>query len=109
MKGSLWRHGDKVDQIEPGEWPERSGRARVLIEHPDPATVWAEAEAMRDAGYDVAVCAGPTRASDRTSKPTACPLLVDGRCALVDHAVVVESPVTEGRLLEAVADALENR
>jgi len=44
MKGSLWRHGDKVDQIEPGEWPERSGRARVLIEHPDPATVWAEAE-----------------------------------------------------------------
>jgi len=155
MKGSLWRHGDKVDQIDPGEWPERSGRARVLIEHPDPATVWAEAEAMRDAGYDVAVCAGPTRASDRTSKPTACPLLVDGRCALVDHAdvvvsttdlgdsqrvlaalsrretpalvvestkptldrgdhelgdaVVVESPVTEGRLLEAVADALENR
>jgi hypothetical protein len=154
MKGSLWRHGEKLDRIEPGEWPGRAGRARVLIEHPDPATLWAEAEAMRDAGYDVAICAGPTRASDRTSAPVACPLLVDGRCALVEYAdvvvsttdlgdsqrllatlsrrtspalvveatkptidrgdyelgdaTVVEVPVTEGTLLDAVADALRS-
>jgi hypothetical protein len=154
MKGSLWRHGDRVDRIEPGEWPRRAGRARVLIEHPDPGTVWAEAEAMRDAGYDVAVCTGPTRESDHTSAPVACPLLVEGRCALVEQADVVvsttdlgdshqllaaltarrtpalvvestkpaldrggyelgdatvlEAPVTEGALLDAVADALNN-
>ena len=173
MKGSLWRHGQKEACIEPGEWPTRTGRARVLIEHPDPATLWAEAEAMRDAGYDVAVCTGPTKTFERTRSVgvrlrtfadeeapvheprQTCPLLAHGRCALVEQAdvvvsttdlgesqgvlaalsdkgtsrlvvessksvldrgayeigdaTVVDVPVTEKRLLEAVSEALSSR
>ena len=114
MKGSLWRHGQKEACIEHDEWPSRTGRARVLIEHPDPATLWAEAEAMRDAGYDVAVCTGPTktfvrqrsfgvrlRTFDDEEVPAeelkqTCPLLVNGRCSLADQADVVVSTTDLG-------------
>jgi hypothetical protein len=160
----------KTHCIEPGEWPDRTDRPRVLIEHPDGAALWAEAEIMREAGYDVAVCTGPTERFERRrtfgirlrtfadeeppgdERPTGCPLLLQGRCSLVDgadvvvsttdlpqsrgilaalsgsrkrglvvessqsvlargdyeigDATVVEVPVTEGRLLEAVSGAL---
>ena len=139
--------------IEPGEWPARTGRARVLIEHPDRAALWAEAEIIREAGYDVAVCTGPVEAADGV-EAEACPLLVQGRCSLVEEAdvvvsttdlreargilarigrstpalvvestqsvlerdghelgdaTVVEVPVTERRLLDAVSGALGKR
>ncbi len=161
----------KARCIEPGEWPDRTDRPRVLIEHPDGAALWAEADIMREAGYDVAVCTGPTERFERRrtfgirlrtfaddeprsdhERPTLCPLLEQGRCSLVDgadvvvsttdlpqsrgilaalsgsrkrglvvessksvlargdhelgDATVVEVPVTEGRLLEAVSGAL---
>jgi hypothetical protein len=83
--------------IEPGEWPERSGRARVLIEHPDGMALWTEAEALREAGYDVAVCKGPSEEAG------ACPLLAEGRCALADEAdLVVTTPsLQDGRRIVA--------
>jgi hypothetical protein len=155
--------------IEPGMWPERRGRARVLIESPDAAVLWAHEEILREAGYDVAGCTGPTAgAADagfqhrsfvlegaEPATPTVrrlCPLVEGQRCALVEGAdvivssaglvdgeriiashvavgragVVVEAtggrgardregvetvgePVTERRLLEAVARALAGR
>ena len=150
----LWRRRSETRCIEPGEWPSRTGRARVLIEHPDRAALWAEAEIIREAGYDVAVCTGPVEASDG-AEAEACPLLVQGRCSLVDEAdvvvsttdlresrgilaalgrrrapalvvestksvlerdghevgdaTVVEVPVTERRLLDAVSGALDKR
>jgi len=148
------RRRSEVRCIEPGEWPARTGRARVLIEHPDRAALWAEAEIIREAGYDVAVCTGPVEAADGVAAE-ACPLLVQGRCSLVDEAdvvvsttdlresrgilaaigrrrapalvvestqsvlergghelgdaTVVEVPVTERRLLDAVSGALSKR
>jgi hypothetical protein len=102
--------------IEPGDWPTRTDRPRVLIEHPDGAALWAEAEIMRDAGYDVAVCSGPTEGFPRPrtfgirlrtfadeeppsadGQPTACPLLTRGRCSLVDGADVVVSTTDLGQ------------
>jgi len=103
------RRRSKARCIDPGEWPARSGRARVLIEHPDRAALWAEEQIMRDAGYDVAVCSGPIEPFERErsfsvrlrtfsdeeapsgEKPEACPLLVNGRCSLVEEADVVIS------------------
>jgi len=103
------RRRSKTRCIDPGEWPARSGRARVLIEHPDRAALWAEEQIMRDAGYDVAVCTGPIEPFERErsfsirlrtfsdeeapagEKPEACPLLADGRCSLVEEADVVVS------------------
>jgi len=173
MNLSFRRHRSDARCIDPGEWPARSGRARVLIEHPDRAALWAEEQIMREAGYDVAVCSGPIEPFERErsfhvrlrtfsdeeapagEKPEACPLLVNGRCSLVEEAdvvisttdlpqsrgilsalgrkrtpalvvessrsvlehgdyeigtaIVVEEPVTESRLLEAVSGALDSR
>jgi hypothetical protein len=138
----------KPSSIDPGDWPEPSGRPRILVESPDRADLWAHAETLREAGFDVAVCAGPVDPTASNEKSaTTCPLLSDGRCSLAEGAdvlvtsadlldaeelvraharsgsvVVVEStqaaaprfgdaravtmPVTERRLLEAVAAAL---
>ena len=109
MKGSLWRHGQKEACIEPDEWPSRTGRARVLIEHPDPAALWAEAEAMRDAGYDVAVCTGPTKTFERSQLRQVCPLLVNGRCSLVEHADVVVTTTDLGESQSVLAALSERR
>jgi hypothetical protein len=126
VRGSLWRHGQKESCIQPDEWPSRTGRARVLIEHPDPAVLWAEAEAMRDAGYDVAVCTGPTRTFERPRSGgirlrafadeearvdqlrQACPLLANGRCSLVEQADVVVSTTDLGES-QSVLAALSDR
>jgi hypothetical protein len=78
------------------EWPERTGRPRVLIENPDQAELWAAAGILREAGYDVAVCAGPTvpGESPRGEKPVACPLVFGGYCGMVEEADVVVAATT---------------
>ncbi len=68
-------------------WPEQSGKARVLIENPDGADLWAHADVLRKEGYEVAMCGGP----DAELEHTACPLLAEGQCPLVDGADVVVS------------------
>lgn len=62
-------------------WP-AGQRGRVLIEAPG----WwerREEQALREAGYDVAVCSGPGRAT------RSCPLLAGGVCPLVRGAEAV--------------------
>lgn len=78
------------------EWPERTGRPRVLIENPDRAELWAAAGILRDAGYDVAVCAGPTVPGElpRGERPVACPLVFGGYCGMVEDADVVVAATT---------------
>ena len=63
--------------IHPQTWPESSPKPRVLVENPDGAELWAHAEILRDAGYEVATCAGPAdaailaRAADRSAPSSA--------------------------------------
>lgn len=72
--------------IDAGDWGERRGRDRVLVENPDAAQLWAYAETLREAGYAVATCSGEhPEGKDR------CPLLEHGRCGLVEGADVVVS------------------
>jgi hypothetical protein len=109
------RTGPRV--LHPGEWSESTGKPRVLIENPDGADLWAHAEILREAGYDVALCHGPSKPVERApwfrrlgtvadpeqSPPdeerTLCPLVVEGRCPLVEGADVVVSTteLPEGR------------
>lgn len=72
--------------IETGEWPAREGRERVLIENPDGAQLWAYAETLREAGYQVATCAG-----EHPEGGHRCPLIETGHCGLVEGADVVVS------------------
>ena len=72
--------------IEVGDWGERRGRERVLVEHPDHAELWAYAELLHEAGYDVATCAG-----EHPDGHARCPLLEAGRCELVAGADVIVS------------------
>ncbi|HUJ56554.1 MAG TPA: hypothetical protein VLW49_11270 [Gaiellaceae bacterium] len=62
------------------EWP----GPRVLLEHPAREDTHARVDALRRAGYAVAVCPGPT-AADR------CPLAGDEGCAAAHDADVVVS------------------
>jgi hypothetical protein len=95
-----------------------SGRARVLIEDPDSVDLYAHADVLRRAGYDVALCTGPREPGCRerfhvhlpaldnpsyfyedTVSPAAddrelCPLLELGACNLVSAADVVVSTTT---------------
>jgi hypothetical protein len=72
--------------IEAGDWEARQGRPRVLVENPDGAQLWAYAEALREAGYDVATCAG-----EHPDGEDRCPLIETGHCGLVEGADVVVS------------------
>lgn len=74
--------------LDPGSWPGRSGKARVVVENPDRSELWGYAEALREAGYDVATCSGPGGVEHARSL---CPLVETGRCTLVDGADVVVS------------------
>jgi hypothetical protein len=87
----------------------RDEQAEGSPREPDGAEAWAQAETLRDAGYELAVCKGPTpgpwrpRADLRPGyfedpdwwaddgERTICPLVVGGKCALVDGADVVVS------------------
>jgi hypothetical protein len=78
--------------IDPGKWPPRqSGKPRVLLEHPDRKVLWEAAHALREAGYEVRICAGPDDGER-------CPLTEFGSCRLVEEADVV---VTSTRLADA--------
>jgi hypothetical protein len=76
----------KQHVIETGDWPAREGRKRVLVEHPDGAQLWAYAEILREAGYDVATCTG-----EHPDGEARCPLIETGHCGLVEGADVVVS------------------
>jgi hypothetical protein len=95
---SLFERRSSPRLIHPEEWPEQSGRPRVLIENPDGADLWAHADVLREAGYDVAVCGGPD-AKTEDHERTLCPLITNGRCPLVEGADVVVSTtrLTDGR------------
>jgi hypothetical protein len=106
---SLFGHKGSPSLIHPEEWPEPSGKARVLIENPDRADLWAHADLLREAGYDVATCGGPTAETEHVSwfrrrrlyvadsQPVErqdrilCPLVAEGHCPLVEGADVVVS------------------
>ena len=103
--------------VDPGDWPGRSSRRRVLVENPDLADLWAHAEILREAGYDVATCTGP--ATGQSSVPmfqrgslavedaepmrvegrTLCPLVAEERCPLVEEAdvVITTTALADGR------------
>lgn len=68
-----------------GSWPSaRPGmQPRVLVESSDAVEQWAMEEALRDAGYEVAVCDGPTVYG------SPCPLAQGGGCALAAGADAV--------------------
>jgi hypothetical protein len=93
--------------IHPGEWPEQTGKPRVLIENPDRGDLWAHADLLRQAGYDVAMCGGPTAETEHVrwfrrlyradpqpmehQEHMLCPLVAEGHCPLVEGADVVVS------------------
>jgi hypothetical protein len=69
---------------EAGDWPspDRS-RTRVLVESSDAADQWALGKVLRTAGYEVAVCDGPSVFG------APCPLVRGGDCALAAGADVI--------------------
>ena len=91
--------------LHPEEWPEHTGKMRVLIENPDRADLWAHADVLRDAGYDVAICGGPTAEGqhDEHGKHLLCPLLAEGHCPLVEGADVVVSTTQLASSREIIA------
>jgi hypothetical protein len=111
--------------IHPEEWPEHGGKPRVLIENPDRADLWAHADLLREAGYDVTICGGPVaeiarapwyrRPFSPSSAPDGaeprsrvlCPLATGGHCPLVEGADVVVSTtqLTDGREILAALSA----
>jgi hypothetical protein len=91
----------KPARIESGEWPARSGKSRVLVENPDRADLLAHADILRDAGYDVAVCSGPTVVEGE--RACGCPLIDGQGCALVEGADTVVSTASLGQSHEILA------
>jgi hypothetical protein len=76
--------------LDPGEWAEEeAGRPRVLVEHPDHAVLQSAADTLREEGYDVATCSGPTQGAR-------CPHVALGYCPLADDADVVVSSTRLG-------------
>ena len=65
-------------------WPRETNSLRVLVECEEPTVQDGLERALRSAGHATAACAGPaSRGSGH------CPLVVDGRCGLVEDADVV--------------------
>jgi RimJ/RimL family protein N-acetyltransferase len=77
-------------------WPGPHDRPRVLVEA-DRSRRSAE-EALRGAGFDVAICGGPCRETGR------CPVLAGEPCPLVEgaDAVVVDLPPDDPRTAELI-------
>ena len=85
--------------ITPPNWlAGRRGRARVLVENPDGAELWAHREALQEAGYEVATCFGPS-----TDGHASCPLVSSGRCGAVEEADVVISTASLGAVVAAIS------
>ena len=99
----------------------------MLIENRNRADLWAHAEILRGAGYDVALCHGPSKPVERApwyrrrpgfltdagqgqphEERTLCPLVVAGRCSLVEGADVVVSTTELDESREVLA-ALSSR
>jgi hypothetical protein len=72
--------------LRPGPWP--FARPRVLIEHCDESVALRYAQILRQAGYSVGVCRGP---SGERQPPERCVLATGERCVFVDGADVVVS------------------
>jgi len=60
----------RIDHVEHG-WPEATGRRRVLVENPDLSAFELRTQVLREAGYDVAMCAGPQDAVHERGADTA--------------------------------------
>ena len=69
---------------DPGRWPTRSDRPRVLVEDPDGAVLDVCTRFLAREGFDVQVCAGPQGMGRRE-----CPLVRGEGCALAAGADVV--------------------
>jgi len=66
-------------------WPGRMDwRARVLVENADRSVGYATQKLLIDEAFDVQYCGGPD-----LLRRQRCPLVTEGRCALVDGADVV--------------------
>lgn len=66
------------------KWSASGVRPRVVVEHDDAVWRWAAAGVLESAGYQVLGCGGPHAFADGT-----CPLVSEGRCALIEGADVV--------------------
>lgn len=66
-------------------WPGRMDwRARVLVENADAGVGYAMQNLLKDEAFDVQYCGGPDHLRGHR-----CPLVTEGRCALVEGADVV--------------------
>src|SRR5690242_3824429 len=100
-------------------WNGSGHRAKVLIEHPDAAEAGARAEAIKAAGFDVAMCLGPRKRTrvpwlarrraaywedepqpSNHAQTEVCTLLTHGDCPLVADADLV---LTSKKLTQATA------
>lgn len=72
------------DEATPTDWSGSPVGARVLVEEEDASVRSAIVEALQDAGFQTAECAGPGRDGERR-----CPLVEGGSCDAVDHAAAV--------------------
>jgi hypothetical protein len=85
-------------------WPRETTGFRVLVECEDPAVQDGVERALRTAGYVTAACAGPTSRSSGE-----CPLVVDGRCGLVEDAnVIVQACDPDGTHFAQVLAAIRH-
>lgn len=80
--------GERARDSGPPAWEARTGRRRVLIEHPDAATRQRLETALRDRGYDTLACPGP-------GQRDGCPLLGQTICPAVAQADVVVTGLAE--------------
>ena len=81
----------------------RHHRPRLLIEDPDPALQVAEFRLYEEAGFDVALCAGPCEEEE-------CPLTAGRDCELVDAAdLVLMGPGMGDHRAEVAAAILRQR
>lgn len=116
---SLFRRQLRTRRLDPGDWRRSAATTpRILVEHPDRGELWARAEILREAGYQVSTCAGPHVAcASQPGTGTAaqlpedvaplgaeerlvCPLAAGGDCLLVEGADVV---VTTTELVDSAA------
>jgi hypothetical protein len=101
----LHRHPEETEIAPPVSWSGESGKPRILIENPDGAELWAHGDVLREAGYEYAVCRGPSLGLEPETYDVlayydepivtervpahSCPLLTGGRCPLAEEADVV--------------------
>jgi hypothetical protein len=93
----------REDIAPPGAWSGPADGRRVLIEEDDGELRRAMAEALRDAGFQTAECAGPGTHGERR-----CPLVEGHGCDAVDRAdavlqVFVPSDAAMREVREAIA------